>query len=161
MCELPFFLVSKALFENLSLAIILLVSVENALQSRHATFFGQNLVCGYLSCKAFVYSCLSPPESKTLTEAFYTWIYAPKTAVFSKALKNSSKINFVFLQEPILTALTVISILYSNITQGFLQPYLQSFKFVLLYIKWDTSSPLYIFNEEVCILVLLAELLLR
>lgn len=43
MCEFPFFLVSKVLFENVSLAIILLVSVENALQSRHATFFGQNL----------------------------------------------------------------------------------------------------------------------
>lgn len=61
MCEFPFFLVSKVLMENLTLAIILLVSVESALQSRHATFFGQNLEFVVTSAEKYLSAAASVP----------------------------------------------------------------------------------------------------
>lgn len=61
MYEFLFFLVSKLLLENMTLAIILLVSVENALQSRHATFFGQNLEFVVTSAKKYLSTAASAP----------------------------------------------------------------------------------------------------
>lgn len=61
MYEFPFFLVSRLLPENLTLAIILLVSVENVLQSRHATFFGQNLKFVVTSAEKYLSTAASVP----------------------------------------------------------------------------------------------------
>lgn len=61
MYELPFFLVSKLWLEKLTLAIILLVSVENVLQSRYATFFGQNLEFVVTSAEKYLSTAASVP----------------------------------------------------------------------------------------------------
>lgn len=53
-------------------------------------------VRAYLSWKVFIYSYFSSPESKTFTEAFYMWIYAPKIVVFWKPFINSRNFFYIF-----------------------------------------------------------------